>query len=310
MSDGEARAYVEQLVAFGRRLEPGSADDSGRRRGFVEELLHLSKGLGTRREAPVADLQPFRERIIPYVDTIMRVVAGAQALRRRSLGEEQRAAINALSVPCDLLGLLGEERSEVAHTTALGAFLDTTASSPIRALARACAAQLEGHLREARARDGGSPLPSLHLAESNVDCEYALPTGDRVDVVLESAAAIVFVEAKIDAEARERQLDDYADALDARAAFDSRHRVLVFLTVRPDQSAGTKRDHIHVTFGDLLRAWLPLASSGMRGSDDLARYLKSIAVHLCAVAAPGAFDEWPLHVQRTCLAFLEKGSPS
>ena len=306
----EARAYVEHLVDFGRRLKPVAADDLGQRRAFVEKLLQLSKGLATPQPAPLADVQAFRDRIMPNIATIMRVVAGAQALRRRSLGEDERAALEVLGVPHDLLGLIGEERSEVAHTTTLGAFLNTARSAPFPALARVCAAKLEELLREARARDGGSPLPALRLDESDVDCEYALPTGDRVDVVLESPAAVVFVEAKIGAEARERQLDDYADALDARGAFDSRHRVLVFLTVRPDQSAGTQRDHVHVTFAGLLRAWLPLASGGMRGADDLARYLKTIAVHLCSIAARGAFDEWPLHVQRRCLAFLEKGNPS
>jgi len=308
MSNGEARAYVEQIVAFGKQLKPAAVDDLDRRRAFVEELVRLSRDLVALPPVPATNIEAFRERIMPHVDSIMRVVAGAQALRRRALNEEQRAAIDVLSVPGDLLGLLGQERSEVAHTAALGAFLNTEPRSPFPALAQACAREFEEVLRDAHSRNGGSPLPALRLDESHVDCEHALPTGDRVDVVLESRAAIVFVEAKIDAEARERQLDDYADALDARAKFDPRHRVLVFLTVRANQAAGTTRVHVHVTFLDLLRAWLPLAAGGMRGAHDLARYLKTIATHLCSIASRGAFDEWPLHVQRRCLEFLEKGT--
>jgi hypothetical protein len=84
--------------------------------------------------------------------------------------------------------------------------------------------------------------------------------------------------------------------------------VLVFLTARTreEQPSATSRPHVHLTFQDLLLAWLPLGRIHRPGAVELRSYLKTVAVHLCDVAAQGPFEDWPLHVQRKCLDMLEQ----
>jgi hypothetical protein len=291
------REFVEKLLELGAPLVPTSASGTQAARAYVERLVELSHGLGPRPDASDADLEPFRTEVMPHVDAIVRVVAGAQALRRRGLGARRRAAIEALGGSVDWLALLGQQRDEVTHTRLLAAFLDARGGgSPA---AGACAARFEALLRRKH-----PALGELGLDDGHAQAERILGEGGRVDVAIESDRAVVFVEAKIDAEERAFQLDDYARALDS-PTLGARTRVLVFLTARDDHRSRSEVPHVRITFRELLLAWLPVATDGAASCDALRQYLKAVAV-LVGVAAAGPFDMWPLGVQRACLELFEK----
>jgi len=299
VDDKAVRKYIERLVTLGRSLGDGDAAKAATRREYVRSLVALAEHLDS--PAPEPNLDAFRKIVMPNVDAIMRVVAGAQFLRFRALDATNRMAIDALGDPIDLLGLLGRERDEVAHTQLLANFLNTTGSAPFPELARHCGDALEALLKSASAE----PTRPLGLGRASAQSEMVVGSLGRVDLVLKSPLSVVFVEAKIDAEERDSQLDDYGQALETEA-YGNVERILVFLTARQEQRSNTKRNHIHITFADLMLSWLPLASSSLPGAIDLRKYLKTIAVHICGIASRGSFDQWPTHVQRECLEVLEK----
>jgi hypothetical protein len=299
----DRRAFVERLVEFATELDPNNADNRKKRRQFVEKLVAFALRIGEPAHDAAAELEPFKRLIMPHKDRLMRVLVGAQALRHKYLGAEARVAIEALSAPADLLGLLEQTRSETAHTRLLAKFFDSSPMAPFPELGSLCGQRFETLLAERIRAAGGQP-PNLALEEASTRAELGLASGARVDVAIFGRRSVVFIEAKIDAEERESQLDDYGAALEA--SYPDREQLLVFLTARAGQHSSTTRQHVHITFRDILLVLLPIASCAQRGALELRLYLKSIAVHLYGVAAAGPFNEWPLQTQRACLDLLEK----
>jgi hypothetical protein len=295
----EARQFVEELVALSQQREPNIARNEKARRHFVERLLALSKPLPPVEQEKKDNLGLFRDHVMPHVESIMRVVVGAQALRRRELDWRTRAAIDALGATSDLFELLGLERDEVTYTRAIAAFLNTREPCMYPGLARECGARFESLLRRKNPN-----LGDLNLDRAYSEAERTLGRAGRVDVALESDAAVVFIEAKIGAEERVNQLDDYSRELTS-SRLGGRQGVLVFLTARKDQVSQSEAPHVHILFHELLLAWLPLVL-GEQPHGDLRLYLKAIAVHLAGVAARGPFELWPISTQRACLELLEK----
>jgi hypothetical protein len=300
------REYVERLVAYGNSLDSAKGADPKARRAFVESLIAFASGLAPDvidDGANGAELGAAFDLVRKNSQRLMRVIAGANALRFRELDPQNRAAIDALSSAGDLLGLSDQGRSETAHTALLARFLDTSPASPFPELAGLCANKLEALLVESLPLIG-IPYTELELAKAQSRAELGLVSGGRVDVALLGSRTVVYIEAKIDAAEGAGQLDEYGEALEA--SYPDHQRVLAFLTARSEQLSATQRPHVHITFRDILLAWLPVATSSLRGAVELRLYLKSIAVHLYAVAAAGPFSEWPLHTQRACLDLIEK----
>lgn len=295
----DVRRFVEELVTLSQQHEPDVARREIDRRQFVERLLVFSRPLPTGGQEKEDNLDSFRERMMPHVESIMRVVIGAQALRRRELDWRTRAAIDALGATSDIFELLGLERDEVTYTRAIASFLNTRPPCRYPGLSSQCGARLESLLRRKNPN-----LGELRLAQACSKAEQTLGRAGRVDVALESTAAVVFIEAKIGAEERANQLEDYSRELDP-SRLGGRQGVLVFLTARKDQVSPTATPHVHIFFHELLLAWLPLVL-GDQPSIDLRLYLKAIAVHLAGVAARGPFEIWPVSTQRACLDLLEK----
>lgn len=294
------QAFVEQLVAFGRALSTDAARNDDARREYVKELVVLSSSLSAPPPTTDADLHGFRKHVVPHVRAIMCAVIGAQALRLRELDPRHRAAVDALGDPSDLLGLLGKGRDEVTHTRLIAAFLNSRSGGAHQALASSCGANFEALLRRKDRQVG-----ALALDDAYAESERTLGTSGRVDIAIESTAAVVLVEAKIDAAERRDQLDDYARE-QAAQSFDERARVLVFLTARDDHFSSSTTPHVRISFQDLLLAWLPLVLGGVAETGDLRRYLKAIARHVVGIAGPGPFETWTIGVQRLCLQVLEK----
>jgi hypothetical protein len=290
---------VEHLVALERRREPEATRSGATRRQFVEHLLELSRPSRAVADDSDDKLDLFRKNVMLNLESIMRVVVGAQALRRRQLDWRARAAIDALGGTSEPFELLGLERDEVTYTRAIAAFLNTREPCMYPRLAKDCGARFESLLRR---KDPN--LGALALDGAYSEAERTLGSAGRVDVALESDAAVVFIEAKIGAEERANQLDDYSREL-TPSRLGKRHGVLVFLTARKDQASQTTVPHIHILFRELLLAWLPLVL-GEQPHGDLRLFLKAIAVHLAGVAARGPFEIWPIGTQRACLELLEK----
>ncbi|HWZ89179.1 MAG TPA: PD-(D/E)XK nuclease family protein [Polyangiaceae bacterium] len=290
---------MAELVTLSQRREPEAARHEKARRQFVERLLALSKPPPTVEREKEDDLELFRDRVMPHVESIMRVVVGAQALRRRELDWRTRAAIDALGATSDLFELLGLERDEVTYTRAIAAFLNAREPCRYPGLSSDCGGRFESLLRRKNPN-----LGDLALNRAYSEAERTLGREGRVDIALESDAAVVFIEAKIGAEERANQLDDYSREL-TPSRLGGRQGVLVFLTARKDQVSQSAVPHIHICFEELLLAWLPLVLGEQRHGD-LRHYLKAIAVHLAGVAARGPFELWPISTQRACLELLEK----
>ena len=126
----------------------------------------------------------------------------------------------------------------------------------------------------------------------------------RVDVSIDAPKSLIFVEVKVDAAEGPSQLARYNKAL-AQLAM-GRETLLVFLTA-DDEQTGAGSNHRHVTFTDVLRAWLPSPREPrkLRAPTWLCTS-RPIARHLHRLADDGDFDAWRLPTQRAALAFIER----
>lgn len=295
----------EYLAAIGR-LAVGLAgrDDSTDRprAAFLAGLVQVATRLGTEEnEAEPAATDAFI-CLRSAMQEIMWRAGGATWERRRVLGRTNRELLRVLEAELDLLGPIQQERVERAHSAAIAFFLDVHQYGEV---ARACRSAFKRLLVEGTARGEDGDLPDeLDLADVDVEAERQLGDLGRVDISLDGPNALVFVEVKVDAAEGAEQLTRYAKALDRLAG--DRESLLVFLTLDGAPVGRTRRAHRHLTFTDILGAWLPIAASHP-GAGYLGMYLKTIASHLLRLAGPGEFDGWTLKVQRAALAFLERG---
>jgi hypothetical protein len=294
--------YLGALVRFGTRLEPAkTASDEGRAQ-YLGRVVGFGAKLKTEeRDAAEAGVEAFRRVLGPRAQDILWRVAGATLDRRRQLSPASRDALRVMEVEPDLLGPLGDARTEVAHSSALAFFLDPTRSGGVGG---ACLASFVELVARVGGADAEEELPDL--TDARVTSERVLGRWGRVDVSIDGPNALIFVEVKVDAGEGPEQLSRYAKAMAELAG--ERESLLVFLTDDVGQ-AGNGDGHRHVTFSDVLAAWLPIAATTRSPEATyLAMYLKTIARHLRHVAGRGAFDQWDLHTQRAALEFIQRES--
>jgi hypothetical protein len=298
IAEADVRQYVERIVAFGARLRPDRMVEAETRQAYVARLLQLSGSL-PRRTAGAAAIEAFRRDIMPGARAIVASVAARQQARRESMPTDVRAAIDAVEGAFDLLGMSNRARDEVSHTRVLSQLLDAGRDGSRDSVRRACARRFETLLR---AR--GGLRETLGLESASARAEVWIAPRRRIDLTLSCPSALVFLEAKIDAAEGDEQLHDYAHALQERR-LPRQTAVMVYLTERHEQDAAAAPAHVHITFRDLLACWLPVLGLGLPGVAALASYLRTVAIHLCGVAAEGPFDAWPLGARVRWLDFVE-----
>lgn len=237
------------------------------------------------------------------VQNILWRVVGAQAVVRARLSLEHLRLLEVLEVTPDLMRPLRREREEFAYSCAVAWLLDP-ARSP--RLGRPC---LDAFVRlvydnESEAMDGFVLQNTRIEGDVSVKTEMVLDAENRVDIVIESTTHLLFVECKIDSEEGRDQLSRYDRALRTRTG--PRAGRLVYLTATETAPESARVSFRHITFRDLLIAWLPIAADAT-GTDAafLRMFLKSIAQALYGLAGDHRIDKWPIPIQRASLKFLK-----
>jgi hypothetical protein len=290
-------AYLVELVRLaGPRVGPSR--DTGRR-AYVARLVELAKGSPTAT-LPMDDVAAALATIKPRATEILDRLAGALAQRKRRLSPGQRAYLSALEATPDLLTPIAQQRSERAHMAAIAFFLDAKRAG---AIATRCRAAFRDLVLDHRPAD--AHFDELDLSRATVQIEHDLGAAGRVDIAITSLTALVYIEGKVDAAEGQDQLKDYAAALAKHAG--SRQPVLVYLTRRGASGPGKGVSCVHLTFNQLLDAWLPICVEQKGGvADYLATYLKTVAVELVRCVGHGGFDEWHLAHRRLALDYIER----
>jgi hypothetical protein len=241
-----------------------------------------------------------------HPDNLTWRLRGVVAERVAALGTDQRRMLDALGLEPDLLAPLGRERSEVHYTQALAWAMDKERSDSLgptltESFLDLLHANGAGH-RRALNRLRSSPL-------ERVTAEHILPTGRRVDLALRFEAGWLFVENKVDSTENNGQLKAYRKHLDKLASKEDLTCVLAYLTANEDDEPPGKVNALHITWEQLLGAWLPLSVE--RDSHQhryLRSFLASVARHVVDVADDGAFEDWAVGYQHSALDFLTRVS--
>ncbi|MDI1476415.1 PD-(D/E)XK nuclease family protein [Polyangium sp. y55x31] len=116
------------------------------------------------------------------------------------------------------------------------------------------------------------------LQKAEVTPEYTLSNGRRVDVRVSMPSLLVFIEVKVDASEGKKQLEDYYAALEHERS--GRDGILVYLTLPGHEAPTSPVPYEHITFDQILEAWIPLSDGSDYASQYLARFLKSLALLL------------------------------
>lgn len=106
------------------------------------------------------------------------------------------------------------------------------------------------------------------------------PLGDevnRVDLVLEGRGFLIFIEAKIRAPLRDRQLEDYAEALAKKAGHLGKKSALLLLSVVPHPMP---KDCHHLTWRDVARAIRDVAATERTRPTYVTRLATTFADHI------------------------------
>lgn len=295
--------YVQHLADFGRALTSRPTADALARQAYIDRLVTFGRSLLHGEEGADQDLAEFRRHIMNNPREILWRVAGATALRRRALSPSGRAMLSVLELWPDLLGPLQQHEDEVAHSTLMAHFLSPLQSGEIGS---ACIKAFVDLLLTPTDEEPTALPDRFDMRDLKVQAERHLGKYGRVDISIESMNTIVFIEVKVGASEGRQQLSGYAKALEALSAASARQPLLVFLTARADQAPSIKLAARHVTFRQLLSAWLPISVSGRTPEHlYLSLYLKTIACHFYNLADADAFDCWPLATQRRAMQFLE-----
>lgn len=261
------------------------------RRAYLQKVAALMKAR-VGNDPGVRGLQLFRDRIIARPNDLRRRLLGDNAMRVRELDAAARRCLDSLGVSPDLLGPLGELRYEPTHSRLVAHFLNPLVEP-------ALAPPLLGALFSQVDVPVGDPSV---LATAKVRGERLLPAG-RLDVSIELEDHLVFVEMKVDASEGDQQLARYAEALELLRG--TRRGTLVYLTLDEEDGTDEKVPHVHLSFRQLLLAWLPFAGAGSGPEQYLARYLKSVAL-VVGAAGMGPFEAWSLGQQRRAIALVEE----
>jgi hypothetical protein len=233
-------------------------------------------GLLARAAPPPTDPHRlFRERIIDRWDDIVVRVEGRLAMELRTLPDDVHRCLRALEDTRSLLGPLGIADHEPTHTRILAHALRL--DTPLGATLKRCFARLVG---------ANPPEKRWHVrAESTVGPRC------RVDVDVHVPGAWrCFIEAKVRADERASQLDDYAKCLAASARPDEA-ATLVFLTVDRQLPRPALR-LVRLTWGELAAAWLPLVLGTEPDAGWIRAWLTGIVTDVYEAADDGPFATW------------------
>ena len=279
----EQREFVTKLVVLAQQ----SNVPSTRKAEFLSKLVKLAGALGPPAAPAVGDLATFQTVIIENWDNIRWRLLGTTTDRMQGLAEPQRAILRILEEAPSLLGPLDDSRTETTHTRLIGWFV-----SREDAAGRYCRRSLMAYL--------GIGEPD----RARVQTEVLVAAGCRVDVVVETPKSVAYIEAKVDAVERSAQLDDYDVVLRSVAAKQGLDPVLAFLTLDENDPSTSAAPHIHLTFRDLLRLWLP--GTLLRGATGvyLGCYLATVARNLCRLSGAGPFERWSLQNKHRTLKLL------
>jgi hypothetical protein len=262
-----------------------------------DEILQFFLGSGERLwraeevglpYARLADLDHFRSLVQTDLGAFLRTLDAPFEARRLALSSHALSQLAVLETTPDLFGPLDHIRAETLHTRVVAWALSPhrlgpgLGVEPLRAFLSLLARDEESGVNPEWA-DGAAHVvarPEWHVSGCG-----------RIDVWLELPDAVFAIEAKVDAELRLRQLEDYQRAAERPSRGRKGH--VVFLTLDPNNPASSPPTH-RITFADLLTAWLPLAAAGRTGEHlYLGAWLRTLAHHLYPVSGSGPFHSWP-----------------
>ncbi len=282
-------AFIRQVSELWRaRRDP----DPTTRLDYFRELARLAAALETVSAPTDRDLELFRRLIMARPDDMRSRLLGSSLLRLRTLTPTCRRAIQTLSITPDLLSPIGETRYEPSHSRLLAYLMNPRRGSEL------APTLLRRFLERIEMPDAALDIAELRRA--SVTPEAPISHG-RVDVRIETADLLVFVEVKIDAGEGPSQFRRYQEALAAQAGRRTASLVLIALAAHED-----KPDVVNaaLTFRDLLIAWLPFAAPDDAEAGYLARYLKTVAL-LLESTGTGAFEDWTFSEQRAALDLVD-----
>ncbi len=277
------------------------------REKIIERFVRDGERLGAAAEAGVApgrlaDLAVFREWVQSNLDAFLQSLDAPLEERRRKLEAQKLGRLAVLEGTPDLFGPVDYTRAETLHTRVVAWVLSPERNgalgvAPLRAFLELLATKTTAEIR---------PEWADEAANLSANPEWSVGDLGRVDVWLQLPDAIFAIEAKVDHVERADQVADYRRALQNAPAQGA--RFTVFLTL-VSQVVSSDSEAIHITFEDLLRAWLPVAAEGSSGEHQyLGAWLRTVAQRLTGTAGSGAFHTWPRAQRGRTLSLLEETS--
>lgn len=254
---------------------------------ILVEFLALAAELPA--EPPTdSDLQSFRDDVIPAWPAIeLQARRDVDRLHGR-LPAGSRTGLRALEAAPDLMGPLRLQRDEVRYVRGLAWLLGQPDPTGLACLASFLAL-----------------VGEVSVYPWRVSTEVFLGDNGRVDLVLERQDRCVFVEAKIDALPRPRQLTEYAEAL-ARRGVSSPLPVLLSLNPPGWEILGA---FPWIAWEQVFAVFLPHARSDTSTGQWLASWLCSVGHHLLGLTRPGPIGTWPVGSQLRLLHLLHREGP-
>ncbi|MCK6546337.1 PD-(D/E)XK nuclease family protein [Myxococcota bacterium] len=260
----DERAFLTRFLALASDT-PNDAGLTPAARTFVEQFCALAATSNAEADA----IASFERVIVEPWESIVWRVEGAVSRGFTTLSPDALRQLRVLEDTPSLLAPLRKTRDERSHSEllawALG--LETPLGHDLRR-------------RFLRLLDLDGPVEHWR-----VEPESVVGPGCRVDVELVGPTGWrCFVEMKVDATERDRQLEDYRKFLGAEGT-------LVFLT--PDGRDGdTTARHSPLSFEDLLTAWLPATTRPEPDARYLAMWLVTIADSVCELTQRGPVFRW------------------
>ncbi len=273
------------------------------------ELVRLARQLSESRGGAQHDR--WRQVLLnsTTADRILLAAEGKVLQRLRELSPADLSSLEVLGSYFDLLGPIRRERDEVSYTHAIAFLMCPKRNGEI---GEQCQRAFLSFVSE-KSRDWSNLDAAEMVGKGETGSEawthLKERQGIRVDVTLETVTSLIWIEAKVDSSENEAsdggtQLQTYQSRLRDIAATRNKSCCLVFLTVEEDaaKSSVVEVPFLHMTFKDLLLAWLPIAAKHDGPSGFYLRaFLKSVAVFLYSLGAVGPVEAWPLAIQMRVL---------
>lgn len=290
---GPAMTWLEFAREVGARWSVTKPAPRLTRIEYLREIARLAPRRPLAPEGRIGEaLDAFRRIVMARPNDIRNRLLGSNVQLLKELPGYQRRALRALEVWPDLLSPIGELRYEPSHSRLLAYFMGGGRVPEL-------AGDLLREFLELAGCTADFTDP-VELVGATVTPEAFVRTG-RVDIRIETKRLVTFVEVKVDAGEGPDQLPRYRKALDAHGT--GRERLLVYLTLPGAAPPPRNVECVHVDFAQLLRAWLPHATTDCEQGGLLSRYLKSVALVL-GVAGAESYERWTSTEQRSALEIV------